>query len=430
MNKFWLLALPLLLPTARMGYGSYYAVAAEIAIVIFLRFAYTKGVSRSHELYHVPKNIRYDTNSHLLIFYSSIVIIYIITIGLFSSSDDSRLYSTIFYIVRISLWVTLFVGIRPIYRIAVKLYGPAAAFSALLGPIVIFTAMGGVFEFFSHYTQNTSLLSLFKARQNIGGFDTIQYLRYSGFYAFPGDLGIACVMGIALISTVTRKKWIVYTIFLILVLLLYKTQSRAAIATFIAYLFLVSFLRLARYKLTGAILYLLVAMILCIIIYLKLDYVVDYIEGDYLLRNTDSTAKFIERSKRIQEYIEFGSAPMWQKIFGLRYPYLAEFYESEWMGLISRLGIISFPIVLFFTWRSIKLALIFTLSRSRPDINMGLSFATYWISFLLVYCSFSAGFSRPKLLIISAILAVPLIDASTEKLRVSIGMRWGYSKKR
>lgn len=247
--------------------------------------------------------------------------------------------------------------------------------ASLLFSLIVISAL---FEFGLKAVGDRSILSLYKARQDLGGFDTLHFNRFTGFWSYPGDAAAVIVLSIALTFAFENKYKILKT--MVLLGLLVLTQSKAGIA-FVVLLAL--FYWIINFK----------------IFYLTVFSIFSFFLGSYVFLTIESNFEYLQKfitnlpfylqdSKRATEILLFRDSDLMQKIVGLKNPYYM--YESEIFGSLSRVGILGS------LW--IFVPIYYVCSR----LFYTRKYLIVWLClflFLTIYLSISAGISRFKILI-------------------------------
>ena len=220
-----------------------------------------------------------------------------------------------------------------------------------------------------------SLLYLYKARQDLGGIDTVHYNRFSGFWSYPGDAAAVTVLSFVLIYLYELKYRFVKLVFLFIILLL--TQSKAGLALLLSFFIIHSLMQLSLRSIVNLCTFSLISALFII-----------YLDLDYFLRFFENLEFYVSESKRATEVLNFLGAPFIEMLFGLTE--LQNSYESELFGSFSRTGILGsfwlLSIVAFLLLNLVKF------SAYRYIIIL-------LLLFIVVYCLISAGMSRTKVLI-------------------------------
>ena len=255
-------------------------------------------------------------------------------------------------------------------------------FSLWANYLFYFVVVSAIFEFTAKYFGLENVINLFKARENLGGIDTVHFNRFSGFWSFPGDAAAIIVISICLnyFSKVPQLK--IKTA--ILLVLLAVTQSKAGIA------FLLGFVVLMIFRKFSVRFFVTVLFSTSVAIYFF-----NHFQFEYLLRFINEFEWYLSSSKRMQEFNLYFSSSIWEQLLGLNNPFAL--YESEIIGSLSRVGFIGsfwflslFCLILYFSFKS-------------------KNYAELWLvmlTFLIVYCSISAGLSRYKISILFYMLFV------------------------
>ena len=250
--------------------------------------------------------------------------------------------------------------------------------------IIYLVILFSIIEILTRETPFKNIIDIFKARLPGSGMDSLHYSRLSGFFSFPGDWGLLIVASISFVPFIVRSVYFKIILTLVLLVLLFLTQSRAAMLTLFLYTFFVCAGRRPSITLVCVL-----SFALVILPYIQ------YLSGldIYLLKNTNSLEAFLSSSKRISEYLDLNLKSL---IFGLPSSEFQIFYETEIGGLVARLGLISLaPVVLLF-FVIIKYYFsgsVFVRSQS-----------AFLISYFFPYLFISAGISRPKLAILFLLL--------------------------
>ena len=257
---------------------------------------------------------------------------------------------------------------------------PKQSFVLIADYLFAFIILSTCFEIVTKYVGLESILNLYKAREDIGGIDTVHYNRLSGFWSFPGDMAAILIFSMSLNFFSGTKNPIIKN-FVCMALLIF-TQSKAGIVFILGYLFLMVLRRFSpRFFIAAA-----------FTISLGI-FVLSNFEFQYLIRFFNDYDWYLSSSKRVQELELYLNSSLWEQFIGIKnQDYM---YESEILGSLSRVGIIgsAWWFLLFST------TLYFSL-KSR-------NFSYLWVmllSFLLIYCSISAGLSRYKVSILFYIL--------------------------
>ena len=257
-----------------------------------------------------------------------------------------------------------------------------AAEKDLLGDIAktlfILVVASAFFEYGLKATGDRTVLSYFKARQDLGGIDTLHFNRFSGFWSYPGDAAAVIVLSIVLTFSLDKK----FRFFKICVLigLLLLTQSKAGIILLI-------FVALYYWVFSFKILHLTVFLILTAI---AASYVAAIIENhfEYLDKFIDNLPFYLEKSKRAQEVLLYFKSDTIQKLASLEQRQYI--YESEVFGSLSRLGLLG------------SLWILVPMCYAGYKIFNERNYLLIWVAifaFFTVYLSISAGMSRFKVLI-------------------------------
>lgn len=276
------------------------------------------------------------------------------------------------YLLRIFLLFTSSLFILAIFPKFELLKIKISDFASLLFLLIIISA---VFEFFLRFTNLNDLLYLYKARQDLGGIDSTHYNRFTGFWSFPGDT--AAIIVLCLILLINERIDYRFIKILVLLVLLFLTQSKAGIILFAFYTIVHFLFKPSLSKLTIIFFFSSIASLAAV--YLNLEYLI------FAYNNIDYY--FLE-SKRAQEILPFISIEPSALFIGLPFP--SDFYESDLFGSLSRIGILG-----SFWFLSIILIIIMFYIKSKPSYK---NYYLYFLLFLIIYCSVSAGISRLKIL--------------------------------
>ena len=366
MNKYLILLLPTLLQVIDIFPGTILLFSALILgvgihLVVNLKFNFNRGI--------VLKGVSWYVLSMLMIGASLAMMHLDPTYGYYNYEKSLS------YMVRVSfVFITFLFLFFVIYKQEFDSHDFLMRFSYFLFGLILFSA---IFEFLAKTWGFNDLLYLYKARQDLGGIDTIHYNRLSGFYSFPGDIAAVIVLNFVLVKNYVKKyKILMLTILLVFLLL---TQSKAGLVLLLSYLFF-SMMTNGSYKLYLGILMSL-ALIYLVIIFFK-EYFVYYFQ---FFNQLDF---YLESSKRAQEILSYFSLDFFGLAIGN--PVLDKTYETELFGSLNRVGFIGsfwFLSVLFL------IPIIYFKRKFKFDIFLIL------ILFLVVYCSISAGFGRFKILL-------------------------------
>lgn len=231
-----------------------------------------------------------------------------------------------------------------------------------------------IFEYFLRGLSLQPILYLYKARQDLGGIDSVHYNRLSGFTSFPGDFAALVALCFVCVQVLFKSRIMLFVLFSIIML----TQSKAGI---ILLLLFYLFRSLLSFSLKGLIL-----TVSSLVISL---FLINFFELEYFIKFLSNLEYYFTGSKRAQEMIFFFNGDLVEKLFGSYY--LGDMYfESELFSSLSRNGILGsawfFLLLVFF------IILLFV-SRTASDKDLIL----FIILFLLFYCAISAGFSRSKI---------------------------------
>lgn len=255
-----------------------------------------------------------------------------------------------------------------------------------------------VFEFILRQIDLKPLLYLYKARQDLGGIDTVHYNRFSGFWSFPGDTAAVIVLCFHLVAQSQIRFSRVRLLFLVVLMLL--TQSKAGIFFLLLY-WCYNYIRPIS---LGTLFRVCGAAFLISFAFINLNF-------EYLMRFFDNLDFYLSQSKRAQEILAFVSADGLDMAFGLTDTH--GIYESELFGAFNRIGfvggayLIILPLFCFYMFVQDKQA------------------RTSWFFFMvffLVYCTISAGMSRFKIFYPYLIFFVILISG----VKTELGFRPKY----
>lgn len=248
--------------------------------------------------------------------------------------------------------------------------------------LFIVCVLAGVFESLLWAVGLEDLLAPFKARANDGGINSFHYARMSGFFSYPGDFAAALVFAIGWMwAYPTRFFWYKSSI---LVALLLLTQSKAGIFFLFACIIFWS-LRSAPM--------LLIAILAAIILPTQIPSIIEWLQLEYLTRFYNEIDFYIFESKRASELFQFANASFFEKIFGSFSP--QSLYESEILASLNRVGILgSLP------YLALPLIILFGVVRTNDERKKRLGLLLF--SFIVFYCTISAGLSRAKIFVIFA----------------------------
>lgn len=244
--------------------------------------------------------------------------------------------------------------------------------------IFLFLITSAIFEYGLKFLGDRTFLSFYKARQDLGGIDTLHFHRFSGFWSFPGDVAAVIVLSISLIINSTTQKYKTIKIFCLVVLLL-LSQSKAGIAMLLITAFVFSVL---SFKLHYILFVIVTGVVLT-------PYMLSIMESyfEYLYKFVERLPYYLTNSKRAQEVLLYLDSDIVQKLSSLAIK--QSLYESEIMGSLSRLGIVGS------IWLLLPIAFVLWLSiTSRTNIIIW----SCLVAFFVFYLSISAGLSRIKIL--------------------------------
>ncbi|HHF0561707.1 MULTISPECIES: hypothetical protein [Vibrio] len=241
---------------------------------------------------------------------------------------------------------------------------------------VLFTllVLSLLFEYTLRGFSLQSFLYLYKARQDLGGIDSVHYNRFSGFTSFPGDLAAIIVLCFVCSHSIKSSKITLAVLFLMLML----TQSKAGLILLLGYYLVKS---ITKFSMSGV---LAVSVITAFSIFL-----VHYFELEYFIKFLDNLDHYALRSKRAQEMFFFLESS-WVEIFFGNFKLDTMYFESELFSTLNRNGVFGslwFFIVLFSS------IVFYFKTRNEQRKNLLL----FLLMFLGFYCFLSAGFSRSKI---------------------------------
>ena len=236
-----------------------------------------------------------------------------------------------------------------------------------------------VFEYSMKFLNFNSLLYLYKARQDLGGIDTVHYNRFSGFWSFPGDVSAVIVLTMALLVQCDLKfRTLKFSILLTLLLL---TQSKAGFLLLIVWLILKI---ISEFNFKNTVIFLVFCSVALVgVVQTNL---ISYFT--YLKKFIDNFEHYIGASKRAQEIFGYLDATYLEQIVGLTTPF--DMYESELLGSLGRIGLFGSFWILF-----LCLSILYFLGSSKNYKNLW----SFLLAFCLCYLLISAGLSRFKILI-------------------------------
>lgn len=263
-------------------------------------------------------------------------------------------------------------------------------FTHVLFFILLFSA---IFEYFCKFLSLNSILYFYKARQDLGGVDTLHYNRLSGFFSYPGDIAAVIVLNIVLVRQFVEKRKLVMSVVLFVLLLL--TQSKAGLILLFMF-YTITFITRIDIK---------AIVSFCLIIavtFFIFSYFGNYFE--YYLQFFNNLEFYLSASKRAQEIISFLKLDIVSAMFGNSH--LHKTYESEIFGSLNRVGIIG-----SFWFFSITFCLVINQKTFRGHRDVFI----FLLLFLTIYCTISAGFGRIKILVPFLIVFIYFMIYTTER---------------
>ncbi|MFM2637858.1 hypothetical protein [Vibrio vulnificus] len=244
-------------------------------------------------------------------------------------------------------------------------------FTLALIALLVFSLL---FEYILRGLSLQNILYLYKARQDLGGIDSIHYNRFSGFTSFPGDIAAIITLCFVCSHSTNSRKITLILLFSMLML----TQSKAGIVLLLSYYLFKSITKFS----IGGILAVFVIALLSI-------FMVKYFELEYFVRFLDNLDHYALRSKRAQEMFFFWDSSWIEKIFG-HFTLGKMYFESELFSTLNRNGLLgSFWFFLVFS-----LAIVFYFKTHDEQRKCLFLFLLFFLGF---YCFLSAGFSRSKI---------------------------------
>lgn len=300
----------------------------------------------------------------------------IICAGILNYIIHNSIVEPVKYFIRIAgIYIVVFSSMV----ICVKSFAQKINIEKLVSIIYWLLIGSALFEYGLKFLGDRTFLSFYKARQDLGGIDTLHFHRFSGFWSFPGDVAAVIVLSIALIFNSNTQKYKIIKILCLLALLL-LSQSKAGIAMLLITAFVFSVLTLKLHYILSA--------IIAGVIFMPYIFSVLEVHFEYLYKFIERLPYYLTNSKRAQEVLLYLNSDVVQKLSSL--VKTQNLYESEIMGSLSRLGIVGSiwllcPIA-FVSWLSIT---------SRSNIMVW----SCLVAFFVFYLSISAGLSRIKILI-------------------------------
>jgi hypothetical protein len=253
--------------------------------------------------------------------------------------------------------------------------------------IFYIVCFGFLFEFFLKLFEWHEILEIYKARDlSDGGMSAYHYQRYSSFWAFPGDYGAIIVFSFSLILFCYRKIEGSFFMLAFLVMILFMTQSRAALIFFSVVLVLYACSRSVIISLSSV-------ATTVVIIFFSLIYaedlllLFDHLGLHHLTRFVTDFSYYVQDSKRISEIYSLKEANISELIFGYKSSRMALFYESEILGSIARVGVMGSLWLCYFAWVGWSCST----NNNAPEFRL---LTITFVSFIFVYCLSSAGFGR------------------------------------
>ncbi|WP_146193268.1 hypothetical protein [Salibaculum griseiflavum] len=311
-------------------------------------------------------------------------------------------FDSIQYIIRILLFLGLYFAMKSFF--IKDNYFDIGRWINFVRFIVIAVVLFSIIDIFSRTQFFPDIINFYKARGDFGGIHTVHYNRLSGLFSYPGDLGLVLVFAIFSLKLIYKNIWSRWVLLTVLVYFLFLTQSRAAFLTF--FFGLILYIPFASKRV--------VAFISAIAITLAIVFqneIKDMIDDIYLLRNSDSLEFFLSKSYRYMEFSNYFSARPAEWILGLAPDSQMPFHEVETIGAASRLGVVAFFIYFLFVAWGIGCYSSAFRNRATQSALSAAGISCYWLSFLLIYCNISAGFSRPKLMVVAALGLIFVLHA-------------------
>lgn len=372
-KSFYLLALPLILPVVDVGTGTAIIFGLTLAI-----FGLTVFLQRNAAVDVLPLAL-------FIISISCLCFSLIIQNG-FVSNYDAEFNN---YLFRLSMLYFLFLVFSCYLK--KKYSNRYDAFSDFTRLLFLLVVASLVFEYFLRLFDFKSILYLYKARQDLGGIDSVHYNRFSGFTSFPGDMAALIALAFVCIQTFSYSKTKLFILFFAILL----TQSKAGIVLLFLYY---SAFGVARFSFKS-----ISFVILGVVFFIG---AVQLFELEYYLKFLDNLEHYAVRSKRAQEMFLFFEGSSMEIMFG-NYSLKGMYFESELFSTLNRNGVLGS--IWFFCVLSSLLVIYF-----KKRVIYEKDLVLFLIVFTVFYCFLSAGFSRSKIgvfyVFVISIFTIPSIQ--------------------
>lgn len=266
-------------------------------------------------------------------------------------------------------------------------------FSKLLFILIVASI---VFEYSIRAIDFKPILYLYKARQDLGGIDSVHYNRFSGFTSFPGDMAALIALSFVCVQVFLRSKIMLLILFGAIIL----TQSKAGLI-----LLLIFYIARSATKFS-------VKNIILVLLSTVLSlYIIQALELEYYIRFLENLEHYAFESKRAQEMLLFLKASSIESLFG-NFSLNGMYFESEIFSTLNRNGIIG-SLWLFILFVSCVFIYFTRKVSCEKDVVL------FLLVFIGFYCFMSAGFSRSKIgifyVFFIAIFTIPNFDNKNKR---------------